>query len=1386
MRLWKALLCCIGLLAALSGALSTALTVGARGTLNPAIALAGDRAATPTPAPQDVAARNVAPREPRLRLRYAAFDPRGQTPVMPDRLRRAAPTAAAALRLIQFPGPIQDAWIAAIDRAGLEIVTYLPDYAYLVWGTSDDVGQLATHTPLRWHGAYEPAYAIHPETLAQLDTGQVLTVTVQLFDHAGATSALRAIEHQARQILRPPTTVRGLTDLVIRIDAASVASLAQLPEVVNIEPAIRPALLDEVQGQLIAGNLTADGSRPSSPGYLAWLTATVGFTTTATAYPIVDITDDGIDDGTTTPLHPDFYTAGDPTQEDRLVYNINWTTDPTADGGGGHGNINAAIVGGYNDRRGFPYTDGNGYNRGLGVNPFGPIAGSKVFGNVSSWGFPNYIDLVSTSYNNGARIISNSWGESPGTGAYMTDDRTYDALVRDALPTSAGEQPVTIVFAAGNAGNRGANTTGSPANAKNVITVGASENYRPTWTDGCGIGPSAADNANDIAAFSSRGPTDDGRVKPDLVAPGTHIQGAASQSPNYPSGPYVCDAYHPPDQLLYAASSGTSHATPGVAGAASLLTYFYQHQLAQPAPSPAMIKAYLINSAQYLDGVGSGDTLPSNAQGYGAVNLGTAFDTTPRLLEDQAQVLHTTGETVVFRGVVAEPDRPFRVTLAWTDPPGATVGAAYVNDLDLAVEIAGQRYFGNVFAGAHATTGGAPDFRNNVESVFLPAGIEGSFTITVTATNLAGDGVPDDPDPTDQDFALVCYNCQKSEDLTLRVIPTAQTLCQAATGVYTITPVGELGRQDLIALSVSGIPADTLASIAPNPVIVNETSQLAITTTAATLPGSYTLQLTGRSPSTTLTMTTALTIASAPKEPVLLLSPDHTSTGLSTTPTLSWAPTTDATHYIVEIATDAAFSTRVYTATTVATTHTLAQRLDTDQTYLWRVISANGCGLGAPSTARSFTVGPALRLGRTPPHVSICPDATAHYTVTTTSAETGSVVTLRLLNPPLDAVVAFDSNPLIAGNHSRLTVEPAPATPTGAHTLHISGETLTTTETITVGLSILPLPEAVPALISPGDAITGVATTPTLSWQAAGGATHYIVQVATAAGDDAFNQQATRVYSATTVATTHTLTEALSPGTAYYWRVLGVNSCGVAAPSPVRRFEVQTGPALAVAPTHLDLCRGATGQYTVSLPVDATFTGEIALSVQGIPDQSTAAFAPQDPVDGLRRRLLITTTAETPLGAYTLHITGVSETEIATGTAQLTVLTTPSAPVRLLSPGDVAVDIAITPLLSWEVDPDAAWYVVEIATDPAFSDLVYTATTSTTQQLVVQALRYANRYYWRVISANVCGQSLPSASQTFTTIPFRLYFPIWFTSPTTLTHPLIPVELLKYQASLSR
>ena len=171
-----------------------------------------------------------------------------------------------------------------------------------------------------------------------------------------------------------------------------------------------------------------------------------------------------------------------------------------------------------------------------------------------------------------------------------------------------------------------------------------------------------------------------------------------------------------------------------------------------------MVKAFLVSAATRMTGVGANDTLPSNNQGMGRMDLGRAFDGTPRMLEDQTQVLGATGQTFQVTGSVSNSAQPLRVSLAWTDAPGPTTGAPYVNNLDLEVTIGGATYKGNVFSGGNSVAGGTADAKNNFESVFLPAGTAGNFTVTVRATNIAGDGVPGNGDTTDQDFALVVYN----------------------------------------------------------------------------------------------------------------------------------------------------------------------------------------------------------------------------------------------------------------------------------------------------------------------------------------------------------------------------------------------------------------------------------------------------------------------------------------------------------------------------------------------------------------------------------------------------------------------------------------------------
>jgi hypothetical protein len=652
----------------------------------------------------------------------------------------AAPMAG--LYIVKFAGPVNDDWLDALKGTGAEIVAYVPNNAYVVRTDARaayGIGGLKDrYSFVQWVGVYHGAFRLAPGLRAARELGNqpYVKVTVQVIESPGGRVTVDNLKRSAQQFFSE-SQVMNYHNVTVTIPVTQLAALANDDSVFAIEPATKRVLLDEAQGQIVAGNLT--GNAPSGPGYLAWL-ASKGFDSSQFNSFAVNV----VDDAYSLTGHPDL-PAG------RIAFQNN----PTLQTGpqGGHGFLNAHIVGGFNNSTGSAFEDALSFNYGLGIAPWARVGVTAIFGN----GPFDPIAHESTAYGQGSRISSNSWGFI-GLYDYDTAAQAFDFIVRDAQSGSAGNQQLTVLFAAGNDGPA-SNTVTSPATAKNVITVGASENVRQTGTDGCGIPNAGADSANDIIGFSSRGPVNsaggDGRVKPDIVAPGTHIEAGVPQA-NY-DGSSVCNPFFPAGQTLYGWSSGTSHSTPAVAGGAALV---YQDFLNKGlgAPSPAMVKAVLMNSAAYLSGTGAGGNLPSNSQGMGRMDLGRAFDGSQRILTDQTQILGSTGQTFTATGSVATSTQPFRVTLAWTDAPGSTVGAPWVNNLDLEVTIGGQTYRGNIFAGANSTTGGAADIRNNAESVFLPAGVAGNFTVTVRATNIAGDGVPGNADGTDQDFALVIYN----------------------------------------------------------------------------------------------------------------------------------------------------------------------------------------------------------------------------------------------------------------------------------------------------------------------------------------------------------------------------------------------------------------------------------------------------------------------------------------------------------------------------------------------------------------------------------------------------------------------------------------------------
>ena len=134
-------------------------------------------------------------------------------------------------------------------------------------------------------------------------------------------------------------------------------------------------------------------------------------------------------------------------------------------------------------------------------------------------------------------------------------------------PTTAGDQPYILEFSAGNAGPD-SGTIGSPAAAKNVIATGASENVPGTLAETYGL---YADGPDTMCDFSSRGPCADGRIKPDLVAPGSWIASAAS-----PAAPDEAAIAWTAIDSYYVYMGGTSMSGPHAAGAAAVFVQFYK------------------------------------------------------------------------------------------------------------------------------------------------------------------------------------------------------------------------------------------------------------------------------------------------------------------------------------------------------------------------------------------------------------------------------------------------------------------------------------------------------------------------------------------------------------------------------------------------------------------------------------------------------------------------------------------------------------------------------------------------------------------------------------------------------------------------------------------
>ncbi len=751
-----------------------------------------------------------------IRLKTGSFYPtRGERPVLAPGLEISGYAAGQrGYYIIQFRGPVQEAWKSQVLLAGAELLEYIPDYAFKVRmspAQADRVGRLQA---VSWVGLFHPAYKLSPGLAAS----GVNLYGVRIERGADVASARAALQALGGKIVRGPAE-----QLVVQANAGQLNAIARITDVAWVQNFNFQEKYNEYGAGVISGAAAANASGYDGAGQVVAV-ADTGFGTGTAATAFADVPSSRI-----TAIYD--WTGAD----SGGCYDV--IPDGPQDVDSGHGTHTAVSVLG----------DGGASGEGKGSAPGASLVFQAVeeyvdFYSLCAFQYPDgyYLmgipadiqDLFSQAYAAGARVHSNSWGSPSEQGLYGDDAQNLDNFVWNTPDR-------VITFSTGNEGvdanNNGVVDSGSvtdPSTAKNAISVGASENdrqgnwdcdtglsytscaaqggqnsiftYGSAWPSDFPVPPLSNDpsagNAEQMAAFSSTGPVDDGRIKPDVVAPGTWVLSGYSDlyqqgydgSANPQNGAWQYDGWGFPLNSTYKYMGGTSMSNPIVAGGAAVVRDFYQTDYAHNA-SAALVKATIINSAVDMldennDGANDNDfPIPNDHEGWGRMNLANATDDSHQWVDNTTGL--NTGGSASYQYAVS--GGSFKVTLVWSDYPSSlSASVNLVNDLDLVVTApGGAQYKGNVFSGGWSQTGGSADRLNNVENVYIQSAAAGTWTVEVSGFN-----VPQGAQP----FALVV-------DGTFGPIPTpSPTVVPSATPVPSSTPTAgpQAMHVDSIVMSV--------------------------------------------------------------------------------------------------------------------------------------------------------------------------------------------------------------------------------------------------------------------------------------------------------------------------------------------------------------------------------------------------------------------------------------------------------------------------------------------------------------------------------------------------------------------------------------------------------
>ncbi len=644
----------------------------------------------------------------KITINGVTFDPLSQERALAAANLHSADAAQSNYILIQTAQPLCKEMKNELENIGVVILEYVPDDTYLCNYKGTDLGQIRSLAYVVWVNIYMQGFKVPPSLttkptsvstgtrnlleIAALPTNTLSTAkkVVDVVFHSNVNP--QSIREKLAAVALLDASDLNLTRHKIRltVEAKNLNDLASIDEVRHVEEALPMKLHNDIARQIL-------NVEPSpNPG-----------TTFEGAGQTVAVADTGFDTGSTTNVHEAF------TGRVERLYALGRTNANDPHGHGTH--VAGSVLG-----------DGNSAALGHSVRGTAPAARlvlQSVLDNAGGLGgLPADLnDLFQPPYDDdGVRIHTNSWGSQVGDGRYNSNSTEVDEFVWN-------NRDCVICFAAGNEGeDRNANgvidprSITPPATARNCIAIGATENERPNFTTtyqqafSYPADPVASDqmanNPDGMVAFSSRGPTTDGRIKPDVVAPGSFILSAKSRDASSPG-------WGPSADPLYFFNGGTSMATPLVAGCTALVREYIIEERQIATPSAALIKAMLVNGAQDIAGQyvpSETGGIPNNSEGFGRVDMAATLNASVQL-QDEATELDTGDEETIT--VAVNSGASLKVTLVWTDRPGPTLQ----NDLDLIVQTAdGQERHGNV-----APNSTDFDRNNNVEQVIwenIPAG----------------------------------------------------------------------------------------------------------------------------------------------------------------------------------------------------------------------------------------------------------------------------------------------------------------------------------------------------------------------------------------------------------------------------------------------------------------------------------------------------------------------------------------------------------------------------------------------------------------------------------------------------------------------------------------